>query len=163
MVMAPLVVAASDDFAEGLALFDSGDLQAAYETWLPLADSGDVQAQVALAGLLESGGPGVPRDLAAAARWYERAARAGDPVAQMNLAEYYERGLGLAQDRPRALAWYTLAAEQGRGWAGQRRDELTSQLGPADRARATQLQARLRAGQEGDSASPPATPVSTKR
>lgn len=133
------------DFAEGLEAYDAGDLGAAYAEWLPLAECGDLQAQVALAGILETGGTGLARDLAAAARWYRRAAERGDAVGQMNLGEMYAQGWGLTRDRVRALAWFSLAAAQGRQWAAERRDALLSDLTTAQREAAEALSHRLRA------------------
>ena len=134
-------------FPEGLAAFDGGDLRGAYEEWLPLARDGDLTAQVALAGLLEGGGPGLERDIVAAAGWYLLAASAGDAIAQMNLAELYAQGRGLARDPVRALAWFILAAEQGRGWAAERRDALSIRLKADQRAAAKELAASLRTRQ----------------
>ncbi|HIC81547.1 MAG TPA: sel1 repeat family protein [Kiloniellaceae bacterium] len=134
------------DFAEGLEAYDAGDLGTAYAEWLPLAEAGDLQAQVALAGILETGGTGLARDLPAAARWYRRAAVRGDAVAQMNLGQMYTQGWGLAQDRVQALAWFSLAADQGRQWAAERRDALRSGLTAAQREAAATLSRRLRAG-----------------
>ena len=135
----------SEDFAAGLEAYDAGDLQAAHDTWLVLARDDDVQAQVALAGLLASGGPGLSQDLAAAVLWYQRAAAAGDPVAQMNLGEFYARGRGVARDRRRALAWFSLAAEQGRQWAADEGDKLAALMAPADVKAARILAEALRA------------------
>lgn len=136
--------AAAAGFAEGLAAYDAGDLRGAYAAWLPLAEAGDSQAQVALAGLLESGGPGLARDPAAAVAWYRRAAASGDPIAQMNLGERHARGLGVPRDTIRALAWFMLAAEQGQAWAAGRRDALAAGLTPAQRAQAAALADSLR-------------------
>ncbi len=132
-------------FAEGLAAFDGGDLRAAYEEWLPLAEDGDLTAQVALAGLLEGGGPGLERDIVAAAGWYRRAALGGDAVAQMNIGEFYARGLGVVRDPVLALAWFNLAAEQGRSWAAKQRDTLSAALNADQRAAAKKLTVLLRA------------------
>ena len=51
-------------------------------------------------------------------------AEAGDPVAQHNLATFYQNGDGIAQDYKEAVKWFTKAAEQGEvmaqsnlGWA----------------------------------------------
>ena len=126
-------------FAEGVAAYDGGDLRAAYEEWLPLAEAGDNRARVALAGLLESGAPGVPRDMAAAARWYQRAALDGDAIAQMNLGELYARGAGVPRDPVRALAWLSLAAAQGRRWAARRHAALADRLTSEQRAAAAAL------------------------
>ncbi len=134
------------DFAEGVEAYDAGDLGTAYAEWLPLGEAGNLQAQVALAGILETGGSGLARDLSAAARWYRQAAERGDAVAQMNLGQMYAQGWGLARDRVQALAWFSLAAEQGRQWAAERRDALQSDLTAAQREAAATLSRRLRAG-----------------
>ena len=44
-------------------------------------------------------------------------AEAGDPVAMMLCALYYENGVGVAADAAAAIAWYTRAAEAGNGGA----------------------------------------------
>lgn len=135
----------SGDFAAGLAAYDAGDLQAAHDAWLILAQDGDVEAQVALAGLLASGGAGLNQDLQAAVLWYRRAAAAGDAVAQMNLGEFYARGRGVAHDRRRALAWFSLAAAQGRQWAADERDKLAALMTPVEIEAARMLADELRA------------------
>ena len=137
---------AADDFADGVAAYDAGDLRAAYETWLSLAEAGDGSAQVAVAGLLETGGPGVARDLGAAAAWYRRAARGGNAVAQMNLGQFYAQGIALPRDPVRALAWFALAAAQGRNWAAARHAELAATMTPEQREAAQELSAALRSG-----------------
>lgn len=132
------------DFADGLEAYDAGDLHTAYEEWLPLAQAGDLQAQVALAGILETGGTGLTRDLPAALTWYRRAAERGDPVAQMNLGDRYARGAGVPRDPVKALAWFTLAAEQGRRWAAGQGDALSETMTPAQRTAAEDLAAQMR-------------------
>ena len=37
----------------------------------------------------------------------------GNAGAQYNLGLYYERGTGVAIDMPKAIKWYTLAADAG--------------------------------------------------
>ncbi len=134
------------DFVDGLAAYDSGQLRDAYDEWLPLAEAGDLQAQVALAGLLQVGGRGVARDLPAAAVWYRRAAERGDPVAQMNLGDLYALGQGVARDLVQAVAWLSLAAEQGRLWAAQRRDRLVGSLTEPQLREVDNWMARIRDG-----------------
>lgn len=132
------------DFIDGLAAYDAGQLRDAYEEWLPLAEAGDLRAQVALAGLLQVGGRGMDRDLPAAAAWYRRAAERGDPVAQMNLGDLYAEGQGVERDLVQAVAWLSLAAEQGRLWAAQRRTALVGSLSETQLRAADALSARLR-------------------
>lgn len=130
-------------FAEGLAAYDAGDYRTSFEAWQPLAEAGDVEAQVALAGLY-LGGLGVAADAGQALGWYRRAAAAGDAIAQLNLGDLHLRGLGVPRDPVRAYAWFSLAAEQGRRWAAMRRDELAGSLAPCELTEARDLIARLR-------------------
>jgi TPR repeat protein len=130
--------AAGDDeqrFAEGLEAYDAGDFETAIEAWRPLAEAGNLEAQVSLAEFYLNG-LGVAADPAVAAAWYRRAAEAGDPVAQLNLGDFYARGLGVARDPVAAFVWLDLAARQGKSWAAARRDEVAPQLDPAQRAEA---------------------------
>jgi TPR repeat protein len=55
---------------------------------------------------------GQPRDLQAAHRWFEKAARKGHAPAQVNLAITYSQGWGTPRDDSAALYWLTLAANQ---------------------------------------------------
>ncbi len=126
------------DFAEGLAAYDAGDFQAALEAWLPLAEAGDAEAQVALAQLHISG-LGVTADPATAVRWYRRAAAQGEPVAQLNLGDLYGRGLGVPRDLVQAYLWLSLAANQGRLWPDLRRQEIAAAMTPAQLAEAKRL------------------------
>lgn len=58
-------------------------------------------------------GRGVEVDVAAALGWFEQAAAAGRPVAQMMLAQQYWTGELVRADRARALSLYRSAAGQG--------------------------------------------------
>src|SRR5690606_1323860 len=58
-------------------------------------------------------GKGVPRDLGEAVRWYERAAEAGDPVAQNRYAKLLAAGEGVDPDLESAAMWRALARRQG--------------------------------------------------
>lgn len=134
------------DFQEGLAAYDAGDFAAAAEAWRPLAEAGDVEAQVALAGLYGNG-LGVPADPTAAARLYRAAAEQGDAVARLNLGDVYSRGAGVPRDPARAYVWLSLAAEQGRNWARNKRDEIAERLTAGQRAEAERLLAEKRASE----------------
>jgi len=147
--------------AEGLAAFDAGDYRTAYDHWRALAEAGNPQAQVALAGLLESGGSGIARNVEAAAGWYREAAMAGDAVAQMNLAQLYAEGRGVRQDRICALAWFTLAADQGRNWAAQRRQSLAAAMSRENQMAAAGRVARIRAGDRAGTTRDPCSDVPT--
>ncbi len=129
------------DMADGLAAFDAGDYATAFEEWRALARAGEVEAQVALAGLYLAG-QGTRADADEALRWYRLAADRGDAVAQLNLGDILNRGLGVARDPVGAYVWFALAAAQGRHWPALRRDEIAARLNPAQRAEA---EARLEA------------------
>jgi len=80
------------------------------------ASGGDPAAQNRLGTWYERG-THVKTDLAQAALWYQRAARAGNAHAQNNLGVLYLRGAGVPRDRQKATWWYAQAAAQGHGWA----------------------------------------------
>jgi localization factor PodJL len=73
---------------------------------------GDGTAIYELAGR-EADGRGMPRDLALAAKLYEKLAQAGYAPAQYKLAGHYEKGSGVLRDLGPAKLWYGRAAEQG--------------------------------------------------
>ncbi|RUU47286.1 peptidoglycan-binding protein [Mesorhizobium sp. M6A.T.Ce.TU.002.03.1.1] len=56
---------------------------------------------------------GVKQDMAAAAKWYEKAAELGFAPAEYRIGNFYEKGTGVARDVKKAKTWYQLAAEQG--------------------------------------------------
>ena len=126
---------ATADFAAATSAYDGGDYATAFREWRTLAEAGDTEAQIALAGLYR-GGIGRDVDLTRAAQWYARAALAGDAVAQLNLAEMYEHGWGVARDKVTAFIWYHRAAAQGRDWAADQRDRLTKCMNATERAAA---------------------------
>lgn len=115
------------DFTAGLEAYDGGDYALAAVEWRGLAQRGDIDAQIALAGLFMQG-LGVDRDPGRAVHWYRQAARQGAAVAQLNLGDLYARGLGVKRDLVRAYAWLELAARAGQIWARRRRDEIGRQL-----------------------------------
>ncbi|MGH8630962.1 MAG: tetratricopeptide repeat protein, partial [Burkholderiales bacterium] len=69
-------------------------------------------------------GLGVRRDVAEAAKWYERAARQGNVVAQSNLGDLHAEGRGVRRDLVEAYVWLSLAAQQGHRWSEDRRKEI---------------------------------------
>ncbi|MFQ5985311.1 MAG: peptidoglycan-binding protein [Alphaproteobacteria bacterium] len=114
LLLAPHITSAPAwaGYAAGWAAARAGDYAAAFEAWLPLARSGDIDLQYNLGALLEAG-LGVDRDLAEAAHWYRRAAERRFAAAQFRLARLYSLGLGLDRDPVAAAQWYRQAAEQG--------------------------------------------------
>lgn len=76
------------------------------------AEHGHIHDQIALGNAYLSG-RGVPQDLKRAAYWYEKAAGAGDPLAQNEIGYFYKMGVGVTADSARAVHWFQLAASGG--------------------------------------------------
>jgi TPR repeat protein len=58
-------------------------------------------------------GRGVPQNFAQSAYWYERAANAGDPLAQNQIGYFYQTGIGVPRDLQQAVHWYQRSASGG--------------------------------------------------
>jgi uncharacterized protein len=119
-LLIPAVVGAADSTG-GLEAWRAGDYGRAVAELREPAAAGDAAAQFHL-GLAFALGHGVLADPAKAARWYERAARAGHAKAQVNLAIMlldgaYDSGVDAAQ---RARDWLLRAVQQGDGRAAHR-------------------------------------------
>jgi TPR repeat protein len=102
--------ARAQSYDDGMRAYDAGDFAKALEIWGPVAENGDAVAQYSLGKLLENGGAGVPRDLVAAAKWYQRSASQGISAAQNNLGLMYAQGRGVPQDVARAAKFWRDAA-----------------------------------------------------
>jgi len=137
-----LAAPARADFTTGLAAYDGGDYAMAFDEWLPLAQGGDAEAQIAVADLYTQG-YGVPRNPAKAVHWYKRAALRGAVVAQINLGDMYARGLGVAQDLVKARARLRVAAQSGQEWAQKRFAALGQKMTPDQRAASLALSKKL--------------------
>jgi TPR repeat protein len=80
------------------------------------ATGGSAAAQVTLGQMLLDG-HGMPRDEAAACRWFGIAARSGDLDGINMLARCHENGWGIAPDRVRAKALFERADAKSHPWA----------------------------------------------
>lgn len=93
-------------------------------------------------------------------------AERGDAAAQLEMGILYEYGFSLPDNRPPALAWYLLAAEQGNARAIERRDLLQARMTQVEVNEARRLAAEFgarRARSESVPAaaeSPPSSPAS---
>lgn len=77
------------------------------------AQMGDPAAQTTLASMYEKA-QGVRKDMNLAMQWYDRAARQGFALAQLNLGRLYVYGdAGVPRDPQQATYWLDLAAAQG--------------------------------------------------
>ena len=100
------------DFDDGLAAYNRGDYETAFEEWLPLAELGDADAQFNLA-LTYDDGECVPVNDAEAVKWYRLAAEQGHTKAQTNLGVMYYYGEGVPVNYVQAYKWYSLSAALG--------------------------------------------------
>ena len=82
------------------------------DTLASQAEKGDVQAQHNLAFQLEQ-----QKKYDEAIKWYTRAAEQGYGASEMNLAQMYEKGIGVKQDLAEAKKWYRKSMERGSGEA----------------------------------------------
>jgi uncharacterized protein len=99
----------------GTALSDTPavtDGPSALSTLRAYAEMGHILAQYQLAQR-HYHGDGLPRDLALAAMWFQRAADAGEPRSQLALAQLYAKGEGVARSERWAAYWIRQAAESG--------------------------------------------------
>ncbi len=112
LLVALAAVSSAGTLEDGLVAAESGDVDKAYQLWLPEAEKGNARAQRYLA-VLYSRGQGVARDDQAAAKWFHKAATQGDVISQSNLGVLYSRGQGVTQDDKEAAKWFHKAAVQG--------------------------------------------------
>ncbi len=99
-------------FTRGWEAYQAGQYSAALQLWTPLADAGDVEAQLNI-GFMYDAGQGVPTDPSSAVDWYRKSAERGYAAAQYNLGLMYADGRGVTQDQEQAHYWLAAAAGQG--------------------------------------------------
>jgi len=130
----------ADEMSRGLSAYQAGRYQEAYQSWLPLAQKGDANAQYNL-GLLYRNGQGVKQDDRQALVWFSQAAQQGLLDAQYNTGLMYMEGRGVAISKTDAFRWWELAAVKGHA-ASQHNLAVLYAYGIAtgiDTARALQL------------------------
>ncbi len=88
------------------------------------AEKGDAQAQHNLAFEFEQ-----QKKYDEALKWYLRAAEQGYGLSEMNLAQMYEKGIGVKQDFTEAKKWYRKVVERGGGEALFRLASLSEKTG----------------------------------
>jgi TPR repeat protein len=77
------------------------------------AEGNVIEAQLELAGAYITGEYGLLKDSEAAAKWYSRAATAGNPEAQYRLALCYSLGEGVEKNLALKISWLKQAAKLG--------------------------------------------------
>ena len=105
-----------DSVQKGKVVYEKGDYGTALRIFTPLAEKGDLLAQLNLAKMYREG-KGVSKDYKAAVKWFKLSAEQGNAVAQYHLGVAYSFGLGVVPDYKIALKWYQKSAEQGNAFA----------------------------------------------
>ena len=83
-----------------------------YKQLLPLAISGNAEAQYDVGEMLERG-RGVNKDLAEAFKWYLKSAEQGNTKAAYRVGLAYLKGNGVDKDTESAFKWLQLASDRG--------------------------------------------------
>lgn len=96
---------------DGLAAFQAGRYEQAFELWKPLAESGDPDAQYNI-GLLFQNGLGVKKNSRFARQLFMAAAKQGQADAQYNLGLMYYEGNTVFRSNKDAFYWFEKAAAQ---------------------------------------------------
>ena len=117
----------------------------AFEHFTSSAQDGYAPAQYRL-GAAYANGDGAPKDPAQALEWYKKSAEQGYASAQRSLALIYLNGMeDIAPDKPLALAWYNVLAQDGNQMDAHRRATLLQQLSEEEISRAQTLTEALQA------------------
>lgn len=85
--------------------YDRADLKSALGVWMPAAQAGDPEAETNVADIYERG-LGTAPNYELAAMWYQKAADEKYTRAIFDLGSLYEQGLGVPQDKLKALNLY---------------------------------------------------------
>ena len=112
LLLMGFVGTSSADYVSGLNAYNKANYLKALVEWLPLAEQGDPQAQLNIAGMYTKG-YGVKVDDAKAIFWYTKAAKQGQPRAQYNLGVMYLIGTGIDKSIEDAKYWLHLAYDNG--------------------------------------------------
>ena len=88
--------------------YDRADYKTALKVWLPSAEQGDAEAQLAVGEIFEKG-LGTEPNYEVAIFWYQKAADQGNKSALFNLGTLYEQGLGVEKDRLQEINYYRQA------------------------------------------------------
>lgn len=95
---------------EGLAAYEREDFSTAIKEMMPLAEQGNIDAQVKLGESFDQ-----TKNYKEGLFWYKKAADGESAIAQKGVAFHYSVGWGVASDDKVAFYWYKKAAENGGG------------------------------------------------
>lgn len=102
----------SRDYERGVKAATNGDYHTAFAAFLPLAERGDVRAEVQV-GLLYANGFGVAQSRTSALQWMHEAASQGNGYAQWWIGVSYSTGNGLPRNEAQAVLWYERSLASG--------------------------------------------------
>src|ERR1035438_4397098 len=112
-------------FEDARAAFFREDYQTALRLFQPLADQGNVEAQLYVGRMYESGltvfktetKVVIPKDQAEALKWFRKAAEQGNMWAQYQISDMYLKGIGTPITLSEAQKWKSKAVAQQNDWA----------------------------------------------
>ena len=104
--------AQSNRYEEAFKAYQNQNFTDAEDTWVALADSGDVNAQYAL-GVMHLRQEASDSSPVAAFSWFEKAAAQGHATAMFNLGVAYWEGSGVEQNKDQALTLWEQSALKG--------------------------------------------------
>ncbi len=110
LVMATAAAGGDEDYREGKAAYDRGDVVAAVELLDRAAEEGHVRALTLLGYVYDKS-----EENEAAVRYYQRAAALGDGEALLALGAMYANGEGVARDFAQAVRLMEQSADAGHG------------------------------------------------
>ncbi|MEI7842093.1 MAG: tetratricopeptide repeat protein [Gallionellaceae bacterium] len=109
-------VVQADAWSDAVSAYQKENYSGAATLARPLAEQGNVLAQVML-GVMYEEGQGVSQDDQEAVKWYSMAAAQGRTDYQRIIGSRYELGgRGVTQNRQEAIKYYRLGAAQGEVW-----------------------------------------------
>jgi len=134
----PLKTTAEDCQIRGgeYVVYDRANYKESLAVWMVEAEGGDPVAATYVGEIYMKSPADKPRyDMAA--KWFEKAAAAGNKRAQINLGYLYENGLGVLRDLKQAVVWYSKAS-------GANVEEIVQQqqLSALERAELIELKAQ---------------------
>jgi len=97
---------------EAYAVYKMAMYEDAFSRFMALANKGNHQGMLNVAGMLAAG-QGTAQDLHAAFNCYHKSASAGSAIGMFYVAEAYQHGRGVAQDSTSARQWYLKASNNG--------------------------------------------------
>ena len=97
---------------EAYAVYKMAMYDEAYTRFMALAEKGNQQGMLNVAGMLTAG-LGVAKNLDAAFGWYRKSAQQGSVIGMFYLAQAYRHGHGTDRDSAAAQRWYRRASDAG--------------------------------------------------